>query len=121
VALSAFRMEKGSRQERPGGRCESTQSASPRSDRADRLVENREQEVRVRLRDAHGRGKPDGLTPEPALAEEQAQLAGVFHRLGALLAARLLGGAVLDELDAEHEPLAPHVADDLVARLQLFE
>ena len=44
-----------------------------------------------------------------------------FLRVGTLGLRGFLGRAVLHHLDADHQALAAHVADDWIFRLQLFQ
>ena len=90
-------------------------------DRPDGFVENGEEKIGVSRRDVHRRGAADGLAPEAAFAEEQAELAGVFDGLGALFATGRFRRAVLHKLDAEHQALAANIADDFVFSFQFFQ
>jgi len=91
------------------------------SDRPDGFVEDGEEEIGVSGRDVHRRGAADGLAPEAAFAEEQAELAGVFDGLGALFTTGSFRRAVLHKLDAEHQALAANIADDFVFGFQFLQ
>ena len=58
---------------------------------------------------------------QAAFAEQQAEIAAGLEDLGAFGLGRLFRGAVLDQLDAEHQAFAAHVADDVVFFFQLLQ
>src|ERR1019366_4630426 len=82
-------------------------------------VEDFEQEVGIGQGEAERRLDADGLTPETAFADEQTHLSREFHNPGAFSLAGFFGLMVLDQLDANHQATAPHVANDVVLELQL--
>ena len=86
-----------------------------------RLIQHIEQEVRVGVRDAHGRSKTDGLPPQAALPEQKSPHARVLKHLRTFDFSRLFRRAIFDQLDAEQETASAHVTDQRVLLLQFLK
>src|SRR5207302_10060545 len=74
------------------------------------LVQAVNQEIGVVLGKTHRRLDAQHVAAEPGLAEEQAPLLPQFEHVGRLARGRLLGLAVADQFDAEHQTQAAHLA-----------
>src|ERR1019366_6935971 len=84
-------------------------------------VEDFEQEIGIGQGDAERGLNANGLTPETAFADEQTHLSREFHNPCAFSLTGFFGLTVLDQLDANHQAMAPHVANDVVLEMQLSQ
>ena len=81
------------------------------SDFVESLIENGQDEVDVRSGEAHGRFDAEDVAIETAFADEEAEVAAAFEDAEAGVPGGSFGGAVFDQLDADHEAETANIPD----------
>src|SRR5258708_38975169 len=87
----------------------------------ERRVENLQHEIGVGLRNGHRGSKTNDAALQSALAQQQPHFPAALDNLRAFAFSRLLRLAIFHQLDAQHQPFAANVTDELVPGLELLQ